>query len=315
MEKKLIVITGPTGVGKTDFVDNLVARLGVDRAEVINIDMGQFYEPLSIGTAKPDYRASSYKQHLFDIVKEPANFTVTEYRKLVLDRVEELYSKNILPILVGGSAFYIRSLLFPPIDGENSKIQKVFNDKSTDELWLELKKIDSKRASEINKNDRYRLERALTIWHESGKKPSEFIPEINLFADKMYIFILTRDRNELYERINYRVIQMMNAGWINEVKNLNKKWIAFLKKKKLIGYDDIINFLENRLSQNVLIENIQQKTRNYAKRQLTFYRKLAREIEAIKGIQKYSNSISLEWINLSEENSSLYIDQLLDKIF
>jgi tRNA dimethylallyltransferase len=108
---------------------------------------------------------------------------------------------------------------------------------------------------------------------------------------------------------------MMDAGWINEVKNLNKEWIAFLKKKKLIGYDDIINFLENRLSQNVLIENIQQKTRNYAKRQLTFYRKLAREIEAIKGIQKYSNSISLEWINLSEENSSLYIDQLLDKIF
>src|SRR3990167_4289685 len=333
MKKELIIVTGATGVGKTDFVDELILKLVQDDnrlAEIINIDMGQFYEPLSIGTAKPvlrahrsfsevgsnvegpDYKKSKYKQHLFNIVKEPVNFTVTQYRKLVLDKIEELWAQGVLPILVGGSAFYIKSLFFPPKkDYPNYHHELItkpdFDQKSTQELWHKLNAIDPERAKKIDSNDRYRIERALTIWYESGKKPSEFGPEPDIFADKITLLILDRDRNDLYERINKRTVDMLDAGWVDEVKNLGPEWTEFLKKKKLIGYDDIILFLEKKSDQKSLVEKIQQKTRNYAKRQLTFYRKLTQELEKL-------NKIKIEWINLDNKNFSLCIDQLLDKI-
>src|SRR3990167_3285636 len=236
MKKELIIISGPTGVGKTDFVDQMLNKK--NNAEVINIDMGQFYEPISIGTAKPDYKATKYKQHLFDIIKEPVDFDVAQYRKLVIDKINELWGKNILPLLVGGSAFYIQSLLFPP-------------------------------------------------------------GETDFFADKIEIFILTREREKLYKRIDERVIEMINSGWIDEVKNLSSSWRNFLKKKKLIGYDDIINYLENNLDKNELISTIQKKTRNYAKRQMTFYRKMEKDISKFNSVQKEQNSIILNWIQIA----------------
>src|SRR3990167_1456873 len=295
MKKELIIISGPTGVGKTDFVDQMLNKK--NNAEVINIDMGQFYEPISIGTAKPDYKATKYKQHLFDIIKEPVDFDVAQYRKLVIDKINELWGKNILPLLVGGSAFYIQSLLFPP--GETDFPEIDFLDVSNEKLWQKLNSVDPERAKQININDRYRLERALTIWEATNQKPSEFVPQIDLFADKIEIFILTREREKLYKRIDERVIEMINSGWIDEVKNLSSSWRNFLKKKKLIGYDDIINYLENNLDKNELISTIQKKTRNYAKRQMTFYRKMEKDISKFNSVQKEQNSIILNWIQIA----------------
>ncbi|OGB83078.1 tRNA (adenosine(37)-N6)-dimethylallyltransferase MiaA [candidate division TM6 bacterium RIFCSPHIGHO2_12_FULL_32_22] len=296
MKKELIIISGPTGVGKTDFVDQMLNKK--NNAEVINIDMGQFYEPISIGTAKPDYKATKYKQHLFDIIKEPVDFDVAQYRKLVIDKINELWGKNILPLLVGGSAFYIQSLLFPP--GETDFPEIDFLDVSNEKLWQKLNSVDPERAKQININDRYRLERALTIWEATNQKPSEFVPQIDLFADKIEIFILTREREKLYKRIDERVIEMINSGWIDEVKNLSSSWRNFLKKKKLIGYDDIINYLENNLDKNELISTIQKKTRNYAKRQMTFYRKMEKDISKFNSVQKEQNSIILNWIQITK---------------
>ena len=296
MKKELIIISGPTGVGKTAFVDQILNK--TVNSELINIDMGQFYAPISIGTAKPDYKATKYKQHLFDVIKEPIDFDVVKYRKLVIDKINELWGKNILPVLVGGSAFYIQSLLFPP--GETYFTEIDFSDISNEELWQKLNKVDPERANQININDRYRLERALTIWETTKKRPSEFVPQIDLFADKIEIFILTREREELYKRIDERVMEMINSGWIEEVKNLSSEWRQFLNKKKLIGYDDIINYLENNLDKNALISTIQKKTRNYAKRQMTFYRKMEKDISKFNSVQKDQNSIILNWIQITK---------------
>lgn len=309
--KNLVIVTGPTGVGKTDFVDKLVKK---GNFEVVNIDMGQFYEPLKIGTAKPNYQNSSYKQHLFDIVKEPQNFTVSQYRDLVLNTVNELWSKSITPILVGGSGFYIHSLFFPPkVDFEQaSELEIDFSSQSNEELWKELNLIDSKRALQINLNDRYRLERALTLWRQFFIKPSEFAPKLDLFADNVFMFVLTRERENLYKRINQRTEQMINEGWIQEVENLDNNWKDFLKVKKIIGYDDIINFLEvSNIGKKELVGIIQQKTRNYAKRQITFFKKLCKEIQD----QDSKNHVFIDHINLEDKNCDLYINQLSDKIF
>ncbi len=111
MEKFILIIFGPTGVGKTACADHIAKSQPI---EIINMDMGQLYTPLTIGTAKPDWQSSPVTHHMFDIINDPVNFTVAEYRSKVAALVQEIWQRNKLPVLVGGSGFYVRSLLFPP---------------------------------------------------------------------------------------------------------------------------------------------------------------------------------------------------------
>ncbi len=302
-----LIITGPTGVGKTDFVDKLVQKLP---CEIINIDVGQFYTPLTIGTAKPDWKNQKTPHHLFDIIDEPKNFTVFEYRRLIEIKLNEIYLKNKLPILVGGSGFYIQSLLFPP-----QKQQKLENINSyAKDCWEQLYKIDRERALKIDKNDFYRINRALQIYNSTGKKPSEFQPEYKPIGN-YFLIILDRARNDLYKKINERVIQMINQGWIDEVKNLDNSWHAFLKEKKLIGYDDILRFINSENGdEDLLTDTIKQKTRNYAKRQITFFKMLTKKIMNAEKTEKTKKLINYSWFNLSENDSEIYIQELLKNI-
>lgn len=268
---KVLIITGPTGVGKTDLSIDMAQKLS---GEIINIDSGQFYEPLSIGTAKPDWKNQPIEHHLFDIITNPVDFTVHEYRDIVIKKIKEIQAKGKLPILVGGSGFYIQSLFFPPqaVTINKPRAQQELNS------WQKLYEIDPVRANAIQKNDTYRIDRALDIWRTTGQKPSEYIPEYSPEFD-FEIVIVTRDRERLYQRINDRVEQMFAQGWFNEVSSLNSNWKQFLKAKKLIGYDDILRYSESESSDyDALVETIKQKSRNYAKRQLTFFRMLTKKI-------------------------------------
>lgn len=277
-KKQILIITGPTGVGKTDLVLKLGSSLP---CEIINIDIGQFYKPFAIGTAKPDWKNEPVPHHLFDILDTPKSFTVHEYRDIVLKTINEVWAKNKLPILVGGSGFYIQSLLFPLPVTVNSQhpAREDFFDLKSDNLWQLLYDIDPVRAQVIEKKDEYRIKRALEIWKKTGIKPSEHVAVFNPPCDFTFI-VVDRDRDELYQRINQRVIQMLDQGWIDEVKKIkNSEWQDFLKIKKLIGYDDIIKYLDSECKDmDVLIDTIQQKTRKYAKRQLTFFRMLSSKI-------------------------------------
>jgi tRNA dimethylallyltransferase len=299
MKKEVLIITGPTGVGKTDFVDKVANCLPT---EIVNLDLGQFYEPFGIGTAKPDWKSQAVPHHLFDLIKTPHNYTVFQYRTIVIEKIKEIWAREKLPILVGGSGFYLLSLFFPPLKGSEINVAEV----STS--WQELQELDPERAAQIDKNDPYRIQRAISI-AKSGKIPSQLKPKFDPFCSAK-IIVLNRDRDDLYDRINKRTIEMLEEGWVEEVDKLSKEWQQFLMEKKLIGYDDVIKYLNKEISKDKLIGVIRKKTRNYAKRQLTFFRMLERKLNEEK---KTNYAVSLDWLHLTLSDLDLYIKQLCER--
>lgn len=313
-EKRFLVLYGPTGVGKTDVAIKLAEHIP---AEIVNMDIGQCYTPLTIGTAKPDWRSMKTPHHLFDIIDEPRNITVVQYRAACLNVMQQIWARGNMPILVGGSGFYLQSLFFPPLQEEGAiKIEPNLESAS---LWDTLNAIDPQRAQFIHPNDTYRLQRALCIWRSTGKKPSEYMPIYNP-PSSYDVYCLTRDRSELYERIDARVLAMIHEGWIDEAKGLlGTPWEDFLRSKKMIGYSDIFDYLLGDQSQEnmlAMINLIQQKTRNYAKRQMTFWRKLEKNLK--NQHQSYEESklqnSEIEAISLTLLGVDLYINQLLKKV-
>ena len=329
----MIVIYGSTGVGKSDFALEIA---GLIPAEIINMDSGQIYVPLSVGTAKPDLQAQPIPHHLFDIMDKPHNYTVVEYRSAVLSLIEQIKARNRLPILVGGSGFYLKSLFFPPtlrfgVTGPPSAVattlrqaqdsqrdepaqdyavasqrDESLNEKKDQVLyaWDQLHEIDPDRALEIQPNDTYRIQRALEIWLSTGVKPSLYKPQYeNPFGD-YHIYYLTRDTEDLYTRINQRVEQMFKAGWLEEVTSLmGSEWIPFIEKKKLIGYNEIVHYIrDNDSDYDTMISRIKKRTRTYARKQNMFWRMLAAQIDE----HCYTA------INLTTSSHDIYLKQLTD---
>jgi tRNA dimethylallyltransferase len=182
-----------------------------------------------------------------------------------------------------------------------------------------LQVVDPERAQQIHPNDYYRLNRALAIWRTTGKKPSDMAPVYDP-ACPYVIHCLSRDRAELYSRIDVRVNEMMHMGWVNEVKHLTgTAWEDFLRTKKIIGYIDILDYLQGDQSTESLhrtICAIQQKTRQYAKRQMTFWRKLQKDLLVAQNNKLLSATVESEVaeVNLTLLSVDLYIKQLLKKI-
>lgn len=312
LQNFMLVLAGPTGVGKSALAEKLAAHIP---AEIINMDVGQFYTPFSIGTAKPAWRDSPIPHHLFDILDEPKNFTVVDYRRLLLETLEQVWSRGALPIVVGGSAFYLRSLLFPPDPALASIAVEAVDDVSDETAWDALYAFDPERAQALGKQDAYRIKRALAIWRATGKKPSTFKSVYNPPTNSLVVWV-DRNRDQLYERIDRRVLAMINEGWLDEARQiLATPWEDFLLKKKLIGYDAIIAFLRNSSSgsQDEMLASIQKRTRNYAKRQIIFWRKLKKELASVAK-QKHNFITDALEVNLTTVELDLYIKQLLHRI-
>jgi tRNA dimethylallyltransferase len=279
----VLIISGPTACGKT-FLSLKIAK--EFDGEIINADMGQFYLPFSVGTAKPSWQKEEIKHHLFDIIDSPKSLTVCEYRDLVLEKINEVSSRKKLPILVGGSLFYIQSLFFPPVDfGVKKTLNFVDKNLKKEELspWERLKEIDIDRAKELHPNDLYRINRALQIWEEFGVKPSLYKPKFNPLFN-FHILFLNPILEMIEKNINERTFAMMKGenNWIGEVKEIiGSEWEDFLKEKKLIGYPQILDWIrdgEDPKTFNLLVEQIQKDTRNYAKRQLVFWKSFRKKI-------------------------------------
>lgn len=309
MRNCIIILYGPTAVGKSDFADLLATRLP---CEIINVDVGQFYTPLSIGTAKPEWIKSATPQHLFDILSEPRTISVAEYRDQVLPLIQEVWTRGNLPVLVGGSGFYIKSLFFPPSIGSTFSRGKHSN---TAKSWQELYAVDPARARSIHPNDTYRINRALDIFYEHGQKPSEIIPRYQPIGSFCFVNLI-RDRHDLYERINKRANSMVQQGWLSEVARLqHTQWEPFLKTKKLIGYDDILEYLANPSDENQckLLEQVAKKTRNYAKRQITFGKQLYEQLEKVT-IETADTRSACVQFDLTSGDLELYINQLSQRL-
>jgi tRNA dimethylallyltransferase len=303
-------------VGKTDFVNQLIKKVPFE-VEIINADVGQFYKPLTIGTAKPAYHADPIKHHLFDIVDKPVDYTVTDYRKEVVDCMQLLWHKKKVPLIVGGSGFYVQSLFFPPHEGIQTKVH-ASTDLTNEQLWNRLYSLDPQRASSIHRHDRYRIERALNIIEQRGTQASSFVPTFEPLGTCAFYF-LTRERDDLYKRINERVGTMIDEGWFAEVSALDVYWHEFLRRKKLIGYPEIIAYLATQeagmLAENsycLLVEKIKQRTRAYAKRQLTFWKMLKKKLLESDSERQFLK-ICKE-INLTLSPLDLYLKQLSDEL-
>jgi tRNA dimethylallyltransferase len=306
-KKFIIIVSGPTGVGKTDFVLRLADSFPL---EIINADVGQLYTPLTIGTAKPDWRHERVPHHLFDVLTTPQSLTVIQYRNLVLPLIEQCWQRNTIPVIVGGSLFYIQSLLFPPQEYTTSDVQHEKGFSLKDDIWQQLFEIDPERAQAIHPHDIYRLQRALQIWHETGVKPSLKKPIYDPIAPYLFVYC-TRERNNLYARINERVATMIDAGWLEETKLLlGTPWQDFLLAKKIIGYDDIVHYLlNNSHDKALLIDLIAQKTRKYAKRQETFWRRLSEKLSEYVSPQPLKLP-KITTLDLTLLDHDLYIKQL-----
>lgn len=312
--QKIIIITGPTGVGKTETVDAIAKKIP---CEIINVDMGSFYTPLTIGTAKPDLTKVSVPHHLFNILDEPGKYTVVEFRNKAKKLIEEITSRGNTPIFVGGSVFYIQALFYELPDVEmilDKEKEESLSKKSSLELWQELQNCDPDRAAQIHQHDHYRLVRALSIFYGTGKKPSEYFSQFKPLGI-FYMLYLNRDRDEVYDRINKRTKSMLASGWIEEVQALqNSSWENFLIEKKIIGYDEILRYLRNEHSLSSALEyHIARDTRHYAKRQVTYLKKLTKQIQTSldQETTMWAKQCLVEQINLTLYEHGLYIEHLL----
>lgn len=312
----IIIISGPTACGKTGLAE-CVAKQVI--GEIINADIGSFYKPLTIGTAKPDWKNSKINHHLFDILDEPQHFSVVQFRRTVQALLIQIWNRGKIPVIVGGSTMYIKALLFDIHQLPDTKfiVQHLTHQIETQkidsiQLWQKLYDQDPVRAVKIHKNDRYRIVQAMAILQATGQNPSKFEQFFSPIAP-FYWISCTRNRQELYERIDQRVLEMLSQGWIDEVESLKKTdWQSFLIAKKIIGYDDIFQYLNGVLDKASLKVIIQQKTRNYAKRQITFFKKLQSDTKRVLADSNFSGCIGD--LDLTLCDVELYIKGLLQEI-
>lgn len=275
---KVIVIVGPTASGKTASSIALARRLN---GEIINGDSLQVYRRLNIGTAKIQTdEMQGVPHHLFDILSPEETFSVKDYQTLVREKIREIQSREKIPILVGGTGLYIRAVLYQfqfteEVGDEvtRKKWEDYAEKYGNEQLHEQLAQVDPKSAASIHPNNIRRVVRALEIYEKTGQTKVE--QEANS-GDEIVIphliFGMDRPREELYERINERVIQMIEEGLEEEVRQLIADGFRNTQAMTGIGYKEWYPFLDGHLSKQAVIEAIQQNSRRYAKRQLTYFR-------------------------------------------
>ena len=271
----LIVIVGPTGSGKTSLALTLSKKYS---APIINGDAFQIYQEMDIGTAKVEKDSEDYKKHyLLDIVKPNQSYSVKEYQEDFRKTYLELKKKYPTIIVCGGTGLYIRAALYDYVfeDEEEADVSDL-EELSNEELYELLKKVDMKATETIHMNNRKRVIRALQIARTHATNKSENIDKQEhalFFNDEdIRFYFINPNREELYENINARVDQMFDNGLLDEVKGLLNKYDLSLTAKAAIGYKEVIDYLEGKCSLEECKELIKKRTRNYAKRQVTFFK-------------------------------------------
>ena len=286
--KKLVVILGPTASGKSEMAIKLAKKF---EGEIISADSRQIYKGLDIGTGKVTKKQRRDIPHyLLDVASPKRIFTVVQYRKLALKAIEKIFKKGKIPILCGGTGFYIQAVvdgIFIPEVKPNWKLREELEKKTVQELFSQLKKLDPKRAKTIEKENKRRLIRALEIVKKIGRVPI-LVPILQrkkgeLFFNTLQIGIKL-SREKLREKITKRVQKMFKLGLEKEVKNLVKKynWIPPLQT---IGYQEWQDYFEGKIDKNEVKKIIIQHTIQLTKRQITWFKRDKR-INWVKNYQE-----------------------------
>ncbi len=276
---KVLVICGATASGKTSLAVECAKKLNT---EVISADSQLIYKGLNVGTAKPTAEEMcGVKHHMIDIVEPTESFNVGNYRETALPIMKKLLSENKIPVICGGTGFYINSLLFDLSYGNIEGSEEVrrryaeFLDQNGKEALFErLKEIDPQTAIKLHVNDVKRVIRALEIYELSGKRKSEQHDNMVSAFDYLAVAINFK-REELYDRINKRVDTMLENGLVEEVEGLLSRGIdEKYQCMQAIGYKEVLAGLKNGDLRSTMRDIIKQNTRHYAKRQIVFFKKL-----------------------------------------
>ena len=286
----IICIVGPTGIGKTKLSIELAKRLN---GEVINADSTQVYKELDIATAKvTEEEKEGIIHHLFDIKDIKEDYTVYDYQKDCRKVIQDIISRGIIPIMVGGTGLYIKASLYDYQFEKESK-KNDYSKYSDIELYDMLKKIDN--DTDIHINNRKRIERTLDYYYNHGKT-------MNNKTDKLLydvVFIgLTTDRDILYDRINKRVDKMVNDGLLIEAKKIYDSNIRSKAVITPIGYKELFPYFDGLKDLDECIDLIKQNSRRYAKRQYTWF----------------NNQMNVKWFNVDFDNFNNTINEVIDYI-
>lgn len=271
---KGLVISGPTGVGKTDMSVILAKEI---KADIISADSVQIYKKMDIGTAKITSREmQGIKHHMLNIVEPDEDYSVGDFEKKASEILKEKEENGENIMIVGGTGLYIKALTdgFSVLPPKDSKIRKNLEEKSLQELAEQLKKLDEKSFNEIDTNNRIRIVRAIEVCLLTGEKFSKLKTE-NI-KNNNYNFLkifLTRHREEIYDRINRRVDMMISGGLEKEVRRIYNEYSHSRHKITAIGYKEFFDYFDGSISFEKAVEEIKKESRRYAKRQLTWFRK------------------------------------------
>ncbi len=282
IDQKIVVVAGSTGSGKSEVAINLANELN---GELICSDSMQVFRQMDVGTAKPTLREQELiPHHQLDLINPDENYSAGQYARDTAIVIKKIRERGRLPILVGGTGLYYKALMYgiskiPPVP---VKLRKEITD------WQQehgipychklLQKYDPKGADLLHPNDTTRILRSLEVVLSTGKSIYSYLLE-QPFDEALYPFYavaLNWDRNDLYQRINKRTLSMLGSGWLAEVEMLLESYSPELKPMQSIGYREVVKYLQNKLKWDEMVEEIQKRTRQFAKRQLTWFRKEAK---------------------------------------
>ncbi|MCR4903321.1 MAG: tRNA (adenosine(37)-N6)-dimethylallyltransferase MiaA [Butyrivibrio sp.] len=305
---KLIILTGPTAVGKSKLSIELAKRIG---GEIISADSMQVYKKMNIGTDKiMPSEMGGVTHHMIDILEPDQDFNVYVFKKMVNDIIPEIYKRGHIPIIVGGTGFYIQAVLydidFTDTDEDNSirlELEKRAMEEGGAVLHEELNKVDPESAQAIHENNIKRVIRALEYYKMTGNKISEHNIEEHEKKSKydFRYFVLTDDRKVLYERIEKRIDQMIKKGLVEEVKALyDSKIPRNATSMQGIGYRELYGYFDGEYDLERAIYLIKLNTRHFAKRQLTWFRR----------------ERDVSWVDKSQfkRDDNLVLQELLERI-
>ena len=286
--KKVIVIIGPTGVGKTKLSVQLAKKIN---GEIINADSMQVYKELDIGTAKiREEEKENIKHHLFDICNVIDNYTIYNYQKDARKKIDEIINRGKTPILVGGSGLYIKACLYDYKLVEES-FHSEFEELSNEEILNEIKKVHD---TDIHINNRKRLVRELNKIKNNSVNTSEIMKPLY----DIKVIGLTCDREKLYDIINKRVDIMIKDGLINEVKTLYDNRIFSKSIMTGIGYKELYQYFKGEITLDDAIDLIKKNSRNFAKRQYTFF----------------NHQMDTKWFDVNFDNFNETVDEVYNYV-
>ncbi len=305
MKKDVLIIVGPTAVGKTDLSIALAQALN---GEIVSADSRQIYRFMDIGTAKPTgEQLAAVPHHFIDICTPEERYSAGRFSEEARATIVDILSRGKVPLVVGGSGLYIRALVDglaePPVGDETVKrtLKSRAAQDGIQSLFEMLKKIDPVTAKKLHQSDSQRIMRALEVYEITGEPFSSFIQKPPKPAQFSACFVgLNRERTELYRRIETRVNIMLESGLVDEVKMLRSKGFhRDLNALQTVGYKEVFSYLADEIDYDHMVALIKQKSRNYAKRQLTWFRKDKRIV----------------WVDLSRNFGSAKIEKMIENIY